>query len=70
MSDSLFDDESTLFLVLKNSENQYSIWPEILSVPSGWKTALGPKSRQACMDWLGANWTDLIPLTTAKERIG
>ena len=61
MSDSLFDDESLPFLILINYERQYSIWPEIIPIPSGWTVSQGPMPRQRCMDWLERNWTDLRP---------
>ena len=72
MSDSLFDDDSNPFLILTNAEKQYSIWPETLPVPAGWDNVQGPMSRQRCMDWLAAHWTDLRPqsLKSVQERTG
>lgn len=61
MSDSLFDDESIAFLILINDEHQYSLWPEVLPLPEGWRRTQGPMPRQQCMDWLVNNWTDLRP---------
>ena len=68
MSDSLFDDESILFLVLVNTQQQYSIWPKILPIPDGWRSVHGPISRQHCMDWLKARWTDLRPIPNGQEQ--
>lgn len=61
MSESLFDDESIPFLILINDEHQYSIWPETLSIPAGWRSVQGPMSRQGCLNWLEYHWTDLRP---------
>ncbi|AEF55565.1 MbtH family protein [Marinomonas posidonica] len=68
MSDSIFDDESILFLILINAQKQYSIWPNILPIPDGWLADNGPMSRKKCMDWLEANWTDLRPIQSQQEQ--
>ncbi|MGW1256269.1 MbtH family protein [Streptomyces sp. NPDC002513] len=49
------------FLVLVNDENQRSLWPEFAEVPAGWTVAHGPDTRQACLDHVEANWTDMRP---------
>ncbi|WP_434627476.1 MbtH family protein [Chromobacterium sp. CV08] len=56
-----FDDESLSFLVLVNSQEQHSLWPSQLSVPSGWRTVFGPDGRAACVDYLDRQWTDIRP---------
>lgn len=33
-----FDDEQHVFLVLLNTRDQYSLWPEFANVPPGWET--------------------------------
>lgn len=57
----LFDDPDGNFSVLVNDEEQYSLWPATLAVPSGWTIALREDSRQACLDYIEQNWTDLRP---------
>ncbi|WP_415878029.1 MbtH family protein [Mycetohabitans rhizoxinica] len=32
-----FDDPNGSFLVLVNSENQHSLWPNFAEVPAGWQ---------------------------------
>jgi MbtH protein len=50
------------FLVVRNDEEQYSIWPTELEIPSGW-TAIGVSgSREYCLDHIEAVWTDIRPL--------
>ncbi|KPH65597.1 antibiotic synthesis protein MbtH [Pseudoalteromonas porphyrae] len=61
MSENIFDDESMAFVVLINHEKQYSLWPEVLTIPSGWDQVFGPQTRDTCLSWLNANWTDLRP---------
>jgi len=54
-----FDNEDGTFLVLVNDENQHSLWPAFVEVPAGWQVAHPEASRQACLDYIEANWTDL-----------
>jgi MbtH protein len=61
-----FDNPDGVFLVLVNAENQHSLWPEHIAVPAGWTTAFGPDNRQACLDHVEANWTDLRPASLAR----
>ncbi|MGW1162665.1 MbtH family protein [Streptomyces sp. NPDC002519] len=56
-----FEDADGTFLVLVNDENQRSLWPEFAEVPAGWTVAHGPDTRQACLDHVEANWTDMRP---------
>ena len=65
-----FDDENGTFLVLVNDEGQHSLWPDFLGVPAGW-AAVGPHAtRQECLDWIDAHWTDIRPksLVAALQR--
>jgi MbtH protein len=61
MSTNPFDDESGTFYVLVNSEGQHSLWPTFAAVPEGWSIVHGADSRQSCLDYVEANWTDLRP---------
>lgn len=58
-----FDDEEGTFLVLVNAEEQHSLWPKQLTVPAGWRVVHGDDTRQGCLDYIDANWTDLRPLS-------
>ncbi|OAA24378.1 MbtH protein [Frankia sp. EI5c] len=61
MSTNPFDDESGSFFVLVNDEGQHSLWPSFAAVPAGWTVVHGEESRQSCLDYVEANWTDLRP---------
>ncbi|MEU9202650.1 MbtH family protein [Streptomyces sp. NPDC048332] len=61
MSTNPFDDPDGRFLVLVNDEGQHSLWPSFADVPGGWTIALDESSREACLDFVEANWTDLRP---------
>ncbi|CAM2882925.1 MbtH family protein [Saccharomonospora xinjiangensis] len=56
-----FDDAEGRFLVLVNDEDQHSLWPSFADVPDGWRVVFGEDSRQACLDYVETNWTDLRP---------
>ncbi|MEV5008948.1 MbtH family protein [Streptomyces sp. NPDC093064] len=56
-----FDDADATYLVLVNDEGQHSLWPNFAEVPAGWTTAHGPDGRQACLDHINENWTDMRP---------
>jgi MbtH protein len=65
-----FDDPDGTFLVLVNDEGQHSLWPAFAAVPAGWTVAHDRDSRQACLDYVNANWTDMRPrsLIDAMDR--
>lgn len=56
-----FDDPDGQFMVLVNEEEQYSLWPSRLTVPAGWRIVRENDTRQACLDFIEENWTDLRP---------
>jgi MbtH protein len=53
-------DEGELHVVV-NDEEQYSIWPARLAVPSGWRTVGEPADRERCLATIEALWTDIRP---------
>ena len=59
-----------LFTVVVNQEEQHSLWPAGCPVPAGWEIVGDPRSREACLDWIDTNWTDMRPasLRSAMER--
>ncbi|MEN8651491.1 MbtH family protein [Streptomyces sp. 21So2-11] len=61
MSTNPFDDPEGRFLVLVNDEGQHSLWPSFSEVPGGWTIALDENTREACLDFVEARWTDLRP---------
>ncbi|MEU7989970.1 MbtH family protein [Streptosporangium canum] len=56
-----FEDGSGRFLVLVNTEGQHSLWPVSIDVPPGWNVVHGEDTRQGCLDFTEANWTDMRP---------
>jgi MbtH protein len=56
-----FDDPDAAYLVLRNDERQYSLWPAMIDVPAVWAVDHGPSGRQECLDFVSARWTDMRP---------
>ncbi|BCJ74595.1 protein mbtH [Catellatospora sp. IY07-71] len=63
-----FEDADGRYLVLVNDEDQHSLWPAFAAVPAGWRTVFGEDTRDACLAYVEANWTDLRP-RTLRERM-
>lgn len=57
----VFDRADGVFVVLRNDEEQHSLWPRQFAVPEGWLLVYGPAKRDACTAWIAENWTDLRP---------
>lgn len=56
-----FDNAEGEFFVLKNAEDQHSLWPTFKSIPAGWEQVFGPASRDAAVDYVETAWTDIRP---------
>lgn len=61
------DSEDTIFQVVVNEEEQYSIWPAEQDLPAGWRPE-GPRApRQECLDYIDETWTDMRPLSVRRQ---
>jgi MbtH protein len=60
-----FDDPEGRYLVLRNDENQHSLWPTFAGVPDGWTVVLTETTREECLAYVEANWSDLRPASLA-----
>lgn len=56
-----FENDEGTFHVLVNDEGQHSLWPVFADVPAGWSIALSERDKQACLDYVEHNWTDMRP---------
>lgn len=65
-----FDNEDGSFYVLVNDENQHSLWPAFAELPEGWTVVFGEDRRQACLDYVEKNWTDMRPASLIREMDG
>jgi MbtH protein len=65
----MFDDEDdqTIYKVVVNHEEQYSIWPSDRENPRGW-TDVGKSGPKAdCLAYIKEVWTDMRPLSLRKQ---
>ncbi|SEQ85628.1 MbtH family protein [Streptomyces radiopugnans] len=70
MSSNPFEDNDAQYYVLVNEEGQHSLWPAFAEVPAGWTVVHGQDGRQACLDYVNENWTDMRPLSLARRMEG
>jgi MbtH protein len=60
------DDDTLVYAVVFNDEEQYSIWPAHKPIPPGW-TGEGTTGRKAaCLSRIEEVWTDMRPLSVRK----
>ncbi len=62
-----FENGDSQYLVLKNFEGQFSLWPSKLAVPIGWEIHHGPEDRPKCLHYIEDNWSDMRPLSLIKS---
>ncbi|MEV0230695.1 MbtH family protein [Nonomuraea sp. NPDC050786] len=67
-----FENNDADYYVLTNDEGQHSLWPSFIEIPAGWNSVHGADSRQNCLDYIEANWTDMRPksLVNVMENAG
>lgn len=53
--------EPTVYLVVVNDEEQYSIWAESMPVPGGWRAVGFTGTRADCLAHIERIWTDMRP---------
>jgi MbtH protein len=56
-------EEATVYKVVVNHEEQYSIWPAERDNPSGWTDAGKSGSKAECLAHINAVWVDMRPLS-------
>jgi MbtH protein len=60
-------EDDTIYDVVVNDEEQYSIWPADLEGAPGWRTVgkRGPKAE--CLAYIEEMWTDMRPLSLRRQ---
>ncbi|MEU5507560.1 MbtH family protein [Streptomyces fungicidicus] len=61
------DDADTIFQVVINEQDQYSIWFADRTVPAGWAAAGPAGTKQECLQHIERVWTDMRP-RSVRER--
>jgi MbtH protein len=57
------EDDTDIYTVVVNQEEQYSIWPKHKDIPTGWRS-VGKEGRKAeCLKYIDEVWTDMRPLS-------
>ena len=60
-------DDTTVYKVVLNHEEQYSLWPDYKEAPLGWKAAGKVGLKAECLAFIKAVWTDMSPLSLRKK---
>lgn len=60
-------EDTTIYKVVVNHEEQYSIWPANRENALGWNDVGKSGLRQECLDYIREIWTDMRPLSLRKK---
>lgn len=55
------------YQVVRNGEDQYSIWPAGRELPRGWNAVAFSGSKDECLAYIRDAWTDMRPLSLRRE---
>jgi MbtH protein len=64
------DPVDKVYVVLVNHEEQYALWLEYKDVPNGWRKAGKTGSKEECLKYVKAVWTDMRPLSIRQQMQG
>lgn len=60
-------EDSTVYKVVVNQEEQYSIWPAERENALGWRVAGKSGLKEECLAYIKEIWTDMRPLTLRRQ---
>ena len=60
-------EDNTIYKVVMNHEEQYSIWPAHRENALGWNGVGNSGTKQECLDYIKEVWTDMRPLSLRKK---
>jgi MbtH protein len=60
-------EDATIYKVVVNHEDQYSIWPADREIPLGWRDAGKAGMKPECLAYIKQVWTDMRPLSLRKR---
>lgn len=66
----MFDDETRQYAVVRNDEDQYSIWPAEAAPPAGWYATGTTGHKDACLRHISEVWTDMRPASARRSSPG
>jgi MbtH protein len=59
--------DNTVYKVVVNHEEQYSIWPTYRHNALGWNDADKTGTKAECLEYIGQVWKDMRPLRLRKQ---
>ena len=59
-------EDKTIYLVVTDEEERYSIWAEYKEIPYGWKAEGKSGTKSECLAYIKEVWTDMRPLSLRK----
>ena len=63
-------EDNIVYKVVKNHEEQYSIWPAGRENPQGWVDTGKSGGKADCLDYIDQVWTDMRPLSLRRTMDG
>ena len=60
-------EDTTIYKVVVNHEEQYSIWPDYKDLPLGWTQVGRSGLKSECLAYIDETWTDMRPLSLRKK---
>jgi len=61
------EEDATMYKVVVNQEEQYSIWPVNREIPAGWSDTGKNGQKEECLAFIKEVWTDMRPLSLRKK---
>lgn len=61
------EEDTTIYNVVVNYEEQYSIWPVDREIPPGWRAEGKSGPKDECLAHIKEVWTDMRPLSLRKK---
>jgi len=65
--DSEEEEDTTIYKVVVNHEEQYSIWPADRENALGWNDAGTSGRKEECLAYIKEVWTDMRPLSLRQQ---
>jgi MbtH protein len=60
-------EDNTIYKVVVNHEEQYSIWPADRENALGWRDAGKSGAKAECLEYIKQVWTDMRPLSLRQQ---
>lgn len=61
------EQDDTVYRVVVNHEEQYSIWPDFKEIPLGWRDVGRKGKKEECLAYIKEVWNDMRPLSLRRR---